>query len=272
MKIKTMNFTNIKLVVSDMDGTLLNENNEVSTRFLEQFEALKKHGIHFVAASGRQYQSIQHKLEPIKNEISIIAENGGIIQHAQETKVLLKLSQNDVIKCIELLRTIKNCFIVLCGRKSAYIETTNKKFIHELKKYYSAVESVNDLTKITEDDFLKIAVYHFESSENYIYPHVRDLKDNYQVIVSGQNWLDISHIEANKAYALKMLQQNMGLSSQETLVFGDYNNDIGMIELADLSFAMENAHPNVKKVAKYLTKSNAEEGVEDIIDQLLKLK
>ena len=53
-----MDFSKIKLIVSDMDGTLLNPKSEVSTRFLNQFKELKKRNIHFVAASGRQYQSI----------------------------------------------------------------------------------------------------------------------------------------------------------------------------------------------------------------------
>ena len=72
-----MDLSRVKLVVSDMDGTLLNEKNEVSTRFFEQFKELQKRNIHFAAASGRQYQSILSKLDCIKNDISIIGENGG---------------------------------------------------------------------------------------------------------------------------------------------------------------------------------------------------
>lgn len=267
-----MDFSNIKLVVSDMDGTLLNENHEVSERFYKQFKALQKRNIHFVAASGRQYQSIQQKLYDIKDDISIIGENGGIMQHANETKVLLKLSKTDVAACIEVLRKIDDCYIVLCGRKAAYIETSDDKFIEILKNYYSEVMPVENLLQVKDDDFLKIAVFHFESSESYIYPHVKAFENKYQVIVSGQNWLDISHIEANKAYALKILQKDLGLTSKETLVFGDFNNDIEMLKLADYSYAMANAHPNVKKQAKHQTKSNNEEGVEHVLDELINSK
>jgi len=265
-----MDFSNIKLIVSDMDGTLLNDRNEVSSRFFEQFKALKDRKIHFVAASGRQYQSILQKLDPIKDEISIIGENGGIMQHENSTQVLLKLSENDVLQCIDVLRRVDDCFIVLCGRKAAYVETKNTRFLSILKRYYAEIKPVEDLTKVTDDDFLKIAVYHFESSEEFVYPHIQKLKDDFQVIVSGQNWLDISHSLADKSYALKKLQQAMGLTEKDTLVFGDYNNDVGMLKLANMSFAMENAHPNVKQIARFQTKSNAEEGVEHIIDQLLR--
>jgi hypothetical protein len=90
-----------------------------------------------------------------------------------------------------------------------------------------------------------------------------------QVIVSGEHWLDISHNNANKGYALNILQHQLGITKEETMVFGDYNNDLKMLELADFSYAMENAHQNVKNVAKYQTKSNDEQGVEFILEQLI---
>ncbi|MFI1745126.1 HAD family hydrolase [Thalassobellus sediminis] len=264
-----MDFSKVKLVVSDMDGTLLNNNSEVSNRFFNQFEKLKQRNIHFVAASGRQYQSILEKLDTIKHDISIIAENGGIMQHNNRTNILLKLSSENVLKTINTLRTIEGCYIVLCGRKSAYIETNEPNFISKFSKYYAEYKIVDDLTEVTNDDFLKIAVYHFESSETYIFPHLKALTNQLQIIVSGQNWLDISHANANKGYALSMLQEKMGIHKNETMVFGDYNNDLEMLKLAHFSFAMENAHPDVKKIANFETKNNSEEGVETILEQLL---
>ena len=73
-----MDLSKVKLVVSDMDGTLLNSKGEISDLFFELFHKLKKQNIHFCAASGRQYHSIVHKLAIIKDDIFIIAENGGI--------------------------------------------------------------------------------------------------------------------------------------------------------------------------------------------------
>ena len=73
-----MNLSKVKLVVSDMDGTLLNSKGEVSPLFFDLFKQLKEKNIIFCAASGRQYNSIVSKLDAIKNDIYIIAENGGI--------------------------------------------------------------------------------------------------------------------------------------------------------------------------------------------------
>ncbi|WP_218846984.1 HAD family hydrolase [Winogradskyella forsetii] len=264
-----IDLSKVKLVVSDLDGALLNTNNEVSPRFFKQFEKLKQRNIHFVATSGRQFQSIIDKLYSIKDCISIIGENGGIIQHNNRVKVLLELTRTDVTRCVDVLRTIPECFIVLCGIKAAYIESSHNKFLSHLKNYYSVIKSVEDLNELYDDKFLKIAVYHFNSSEELVFPYLDFLKDRYQVIVSGQHWLDISHIKANKSYALKIIQEQRGISKEETLVFGDYNNDLEMLELAQFSYAMANAHPNVRDIASYITKSNSEEGVEHIIDKLL---
>jgi Cof subfamily protein (haloacid dehalogenase superfamily) len=264
-----MDYSKIKLVVSDMDGTLLNDKHQVSARFFKQFELLKKNNIKFIAASGRQFQSIVEKLKPIQDDIGIIAENGAIAKYEGDKNVLLKLEHKSVVECIETTRNIEDCYIVLCANKSAYIESSDNKFYETLTQYYSEVKKVDDLTKVENDDFVKIAIYHFNSTEKSVYPHLKHLESEFQVIVSGQNWLDISHKHANKAYALKIIQEKLNISPSETLVFGDYNNDLGMLALGDYSYAMENAHPRVKGKARYKTKSNTEEGVEIILERVI---
>ena len=87
-----MNFSKVKLVAVDMDGTLLNSKHEVSNRFFNIYNELKKKKIHFVVASGRQYQSIIDKLDIIKNEITIIAENGGVIRQLNKEPIFVDLS------------------------------------------------------------------------------------------------------------------------------------------------------------------------------------
>jgi len=266
-----MDLSKIKLVVTDMDGTLLNSKHEVSSKFFELFDKLKNH-IHFVAASGRQYHSISHKLNSIKNEITIIAENGGIAKQGSQELLLTYLPIEKAQKLIPIVRNIKGGYTVLCGRKSAYIETQDEYFISLFDEYYSKYEIVDDLFQVVTDEFLKIAIYHLESSEKHLYPSFKHLENDMKIKVSGKNWLDVSHSNANKGYALKHLQNKLGVSQKETMVFGDYNNDLEMLELAYYSFAMKNATSSVKKVARFETKSNDEGGVEFILEQLLRSK
>ena len=264
-----MDFSKVKLVVTDMDGTLLNSKSEVSDRFFEVYHQLKKHNIQFIAASGRQYFSIADRFEDIKDEITIVAENGAFAKHGNQELFTSALPFEYISRTINILRNLNNVFIVLCGKNSAYIETKDKQFINMFKNYYSEYRLVDDLTKITEDTFFKIAAYHFDCSETHIYPDVKLLENDLQVIISGKNWLDISHNNANKGFALKMLQNKLGITKEETMVFGDYNNDLKMLALADFSYAMENAHPNVINISNYQTKSNDEQGVEMVLEQLI---
>lgn len=266
-----MNLEKVKLVVSDMDGTLLNSKGEVSAQFFKLFQQLKKQNIIFCAASGRQYHSIIDKLTPIKNEIFVIAENGGLAQKGNDVFVLNTLSSQKIKKMIPVLRDIENAYIVLCGKNRAYIESRNKDFINLFQEYYNNYTIVDDLTTIVDkEEFLKIAIYHPESSETYIYPKVKKFESDILIKVSGKNWLDISDEKANKGNALKTVQKKLNITKAQTMVFGDYHNDIEMLKEADFSFSMKNAHRDIKEIASYKTESNDNFGVEIILEKLIK--
>lgn len=266
-----MDLSKVKMVVSDMDGTLLNTNHEVSNSFFELFEKMHQKGIIFVAASGRQYHSIVDKLLPIKNDIVIIAENGGFVMQKDLELLATPLPNNDKNHVLDILEPIKDIHPVLCGKHSAYIKNGSKEFEAKLREYYTDYNVVENLKEFN-GEILKIAIYHFESSEKHIYPNVSHLEDKLKVKVSGENWVDISSPNAHKGFALSKVQELYNVTPEETMVFGDYNNDLEMLALADFSFAMENAHPNVKKAANYLTESNSNLGVEIILKELLDQK
>jgi len=263
-----MNLSKIKMVVSDMDGTLLNDNHEVSPTFFSLFEQLKKKGIKFVAASGRQYHSIINKLAPIKNDILVIAENGGLTMHKNEELHATVLPKRHIKNILSLLETDKNIHSILCTRKAAYVTNTTNNFTQILAEYYTSYKVVPSLEAVDEE-ILKIAIYHPESSEKYIYPLVNNLEDTLLVKVSGKNWVDVSSALANKGHALSQLMKQYSISADEILVFGDYLNDLEMLQLSNYSIAMKNAHPQVLKTASYVTKSNNELGVEVLLQQLL---
>ena len=139
------------------------------------------------------------------------------------------------------------------------------------QEYYSAHEIVQDLTTIpNHNPIIKIALYHSESSEQFIYPSVKQFEDDFLLKISGKNWLDISNLNANKGTAIKFLQEKMSITPEQTMVFGDYLNDLEMLEAAKFSFAMKNAHEKVKKTARFITENNSNLGVEKIIEQVLK--
>lgn len=251
-----------------MDGTLLNSNHEVSDRFFELFEKLKQRDIVFVAASGRQYNSIVDKLELIKNDIIVIAENGGFAMQNGTELLSTPMDNNLKNDVLRILENVPDVHPVLCGKKNAYLLGTSDKFVDKLKEYYTEFEILDDL-KDFNGEIMKIAIFHFESSEKYIYPEVCHLEGPLKVKVSGANWVDISSPNAHKGFALQKIQELHHINPSETLVFGDYNNDLEMLALADYSFAMENAHPNVKEAANYTTTTNDDFGVERVLEKML---
>lgn len=263
-----MNLADIKLVVTDMDGTLLDSNHQVSPRFFELQRELSRRGVRFAAASGRQYQSIAVKLSPILDEVFVIAENGGLVRH--QGQELLSTPLDPVIRdeVLDTLENIKDVHAVLCGKDRAYLLPPTPAFQKQLGEYYSEFEYLERLVAFP-GEIMKIAVYHFESAEKYVYPAVAPYEDRLKVKVSGAHWVDLSDQKAHKGHALELLQHKLGIPPEATLVFGDYNNDLEMLARAGFSYAMANAHPNVQRAAKYTTLSNDEQGVEHVLEQLL---
>lgn len=263
-----MDLSKIKMVVTDMDGTLLNSNHQVSPFFFQLFEALKKKNILFVAASGRQYNSIVDKLRPIKDDIIIIAENGGFAMHREKELLSTPLNPKHTQKILDILDTIEGAYPVLCSKYNAYVTNKSNKFVAKLREYYTEFNILDTLSDF-DGEIVKIATYHFDSSEKFLYPPVQHFEKELKVKISGENWMDISDVNAHKGFALQKIQELHGILPEETMVFGDYNNDLEMLALAHYSFAMENAHPNVLKAANYTTGSNDNLGVERILERLV---
>ncbi len=268
-KITKMNLSDVKLVVTDMDGTLLNSKHEVSDLFFELFELLKANNIHFVAASGRQYHSILEKLAVIKEHITIVAENGAYIVKNEKELFVNAISQNDVENLLQLCNNIDGVHLVVCGKNKAYILNESEQFQNTIAEYYTEYKVLNSFDELPVDDFFKIALCHHQGSEEFIYPFVQHLENEWQIKISGKLWIDISQYSSHKGNAIAKIQEQYNITEAQTMAFGDYNNDLEMLEKAAFSYAMENAHPKVKEVAKYQTLTNDNNGVEKVLQKLI---
>jgi len=268
LELFSMELSKVRLVVTDMDGTLLNSKHEVSARFFEVYYKLRDKGVLFVAASGRQYNNIVSKLVPIKDDLIFIAENGGFVMKGEEEWLATPLDGQLKNSILEIIKGNPDIYPVLCTKHMAYIRKDHTQFVSLLQEYYENFEYLDNLIDY-EDEVMKIAVFHAQDSEKYIYPLVRDFEDELKVKVSGQQWVDLSHKDAHKGHALREVQARLNISPAETMVFGDYNNDLEMMGEASFSYAMANAHPNVKAAARYETASNDDFGVELVLEKLL---
>lgn len=266
-----MPIQDIKFIAADMDGTLLNEKSELPSQFFNVFEQLKERDILFAAASGRQYYSLLDTFSPIKDEMIFIAENGTVVMHQGQQLYSCTMPKEEIHQIITLARTVENAHIVLAGIQSAYIETKDPHAVEEFSKYYHRCQYVEDLLDVNDDDFIKIAICHFEGSEEKIFPTLnKSFGSSHKVVVSGKIWLDVMNNAASKGDAIRKLQQRLDFTFEQTMSFGDYLNDTELLQESYYSYAMENAHEKIKELARFRAPSNKDEGViTTIIEQVL---
>ena len=270
--VKLDHVPDIRLIACDMDGTLLDDIHAIHDDFWPLIDQLHALGIVFCPASGRQYYNLLERFEPIADELIFIAENGSyVVRGGAElsSDCLSRDVARDLIRVVrELVSGTANVGAVLCGKRSAYIERTDADFFAEVDKYYRRLDRVNDLLAV-EDDFLKLAVFDFESSERVSYPAFSGFRATQQVVVSGEHWLDVMAPQANKGSGLRHIQDILHISREQTMVFGDFLNDLEMMGEATYSFAMANAHPLLKERASYLAPGNTDNGVVRTIKSVL---
>ncbi len=265
----SMSEQKIKFIAADMDGTLLDEQGQLDPSFFALYEELKDQGIQFAAASGRQYYSLIHTFEPIKDEMLFIAENGTLVMHRGEELYSCTIEQDSISQIIQTVRQIPHAHVVLCGKNSAYIETQDPQALEEIHKYYNRCESVADLLDV-KDEFIKVAICHFGGTAEFVYPTVNELfGETHKVVVSGKIWLDVMNAEASKGAAIERLQNELRFTYHETMTFGDYFNDLEMLQASFHSYAVENAHEGVKKIARFRAPSNQDKGVFSVIRNYL---
>lgn len=259
----------IKLIASDIDGTLVNDEKQFAPDFFHILKELNKRNIKFVAASGRSKYSLEEIFKPYENELLYVSDNGAFVSDNQTEYCTHKLNKDDVAAVVEMLLELDEIQIVLCGKYKSYLINFQEQFLEQVKVYYNVFEIVDDYKSI-EDDFLKIAVYDSKGSSKHSHPKVKDnLPEGLCAIATSAVWMDIMDCSVNKGRGVEALQKVFDISPDETMVFGDYFNDIEMFKKAKYSFAMENACDEVKKHCNYCAKNNNDFGVTEKIKEMV---
>lgn len=257
----------IKLIATDMDGTLLDENGMLPEGFFDTLERLKEKNIKFVAASGRPYATLYKNFQPKSDYLDYICDNGSYVVLNDKEPVINDLDRNVVHQVIKACDDIDNVVVILCGVNGAYHRPCPQKFLNEIDKYYIQKHIVDDLYSV-DDNIFKIAVCDLSISAENSYKILNPLfgAEN-KVVVSGALWVDINGKCVNKGAALREIQEAYNISYDETMVFGDFYNDIEMLKEGRYSFVMENANEDMKQYGNFIAKSNREAGVIQAINE-----
>jgi Cof subfamily protein (haloacid dehalogenase superfamily) len=260
----------VRLVVADMDGTLLDEQGRIPAAFWPVLERLRERGIAFAVASGRQYATLAGLFGSATGGITFISENGA---HVVRDGSVLHANRIDPGFCRSLVLSVRRLArqhdvgLVWCGRRAGHVERRDAGFVREAARFYHRLELADDLTEV-DDPAVKFAVYD-GAGDGAVAAAVGRACHPHTVVTSARHWMDVMAPGLNKGVAVRQLQRDLGVSARQTLAFGDYLNDLEMLDAAEHSFAMANGHPEVLRRARHRAPSNRDAGVVDVIDRVL---
>lgn len=257
----------IRLIATDMDGTLLDDDRQIHAHLWPLVEQLNDRGVMFCPASGRHHVSLRRNFSPIARDVTYIASNGAHVlvgEREQHSDCLDPALAADVLATI--LR-VDDAHAILLGKHGAYLEAGDEHAFDWIEAFAPPVTVVDDLVEAVDllvgrgDGVLSVGIFDARSAEQNSLPALGHLREKVNVMATHHTWVDVVSPTADKGTAVAALQADLGIGPDQTMVFGDFLNDLGMMDRATYSFAMANAHPDVKARASWTAPSNAENGV-----------
>ncbi len=251
-----------RLFVSDMDGTLLSDNKDLPYDFAETVRKISDAGDFFSFASGRSYMGLKSMYGSYSEDFGYICDNGGNVVFHEKVLKQDTLSKEEIVEISQLLSLHPKLVLIYCGIHTVYVmknqpmdEEQRKELVHYYPTY-SEIESTDDI----EDGVLKVAVLFLDDIKKNILPQMK-LSAGLEYPVTAYVWIDIFHKNLSKGEGIAELQKHLGITRENTYVFGDYYNDLSLADFAGTSFAMENAVDEVKEKFTYTIGSNEDGAV-----------
>ena len=285
----------IKLIASDMDGTFLNTKHKISEENLKAVKKAEAMGVEFTIVTGRAFPSIDNYAREAKLNCEFVLMNGAeyrdkdgnVIESISIDKNNLKeihkiMSRNglllDIFSNKGRLILDKKIFDEQILEKAKWFNKNDsiedaQKFIDEMMKRDNVqfLESIDEVIENDEIEVYKIITFNLDLE--LIVETKKELSkiEGLSVVSTFSNDIEISHLEAQKGKILSKVIEKKGYSKEEVIVIGDSFNDYSMFEEFENSYAMGNAVDEIKKIARYVTDTNDNNGVAKAIYQALSI-
>ena len=284
----------IKLIASDMDGTLLNHNHKIPKKNVKLINFAKNQGIEFVVATGRAYYEALPALNEENINCDVISFNGGIVYDKNGNIIsITPMLPKDLYYTIEILKSFDISY-QLYTKNTIYttsIETDINAYIDLIRSngyepdvehlraeaqqklevgYITEVENIELYLNEKENPPIKIIAISNDISKLENAAKLLSENKSISVTSSGANNIEIMHKNATKGEALKEIAKIYGINLENAVAIGDNLNDQAMLDIVGYSVAMKNGNIKLKEQAKYVTeKTNSEGGVADTIFKLI---
>lgn len=272
----------IKMIVTDMDGTFLDDNNTYAhDHFQQLFKKMQAKGIKFVAASGSQYQRLQNQFATVAQIMDFISLNGSIVHSGDQLVSVDQLSDEDLATILRILaenfRPEDIMQQTISGLNRTYVDkSTPADVVKIVKRYYNEIELVDDLphfsSHLVKDAITKVGVT-FDFKGDFV-NQAKTLRAALPKTVISQNSGFHTELIGNagidKVTGIKQLQDRYNIANDEIATFGDNENDLAMLKMTPYGFAMQNAEPTFKQqVTNVTVNDNNHDGVLQTIEAII---
>lgn len=222
----------IKLAASDIDGTLLQGGKkEIDKAVFEQIRRLKKKGVLFAAASGRQYTSLRRLFAPVADDIVYVCENGAIVYRDGQIAGKRPMEREAAERLIAQIQGHEDMEVLISGADTSYMMPKRQDYLDHIRYFVgNNITQIGSVEEIRED-ILKVAAYCRSGAAGYDRAFGDPWRRSVNVALSGEKWLDFT--VADKGWGLKELCRTLGISMEETIAFGDNFNDLPMLESSE---------------------------------------
>jgi len=279
MKVKKAN--NIDLIITDLDGTLLNSHHSVSKKDLQILRKLKQKGIYSVIATGRSFFSVK-KVLPMDFPIDYLIFSCGAGIMEWNSKNIIFSSQMDPQQVVEISKKLISMdldFMIQSpipdNHKFFYYHSgrENPDFHRRIELYKKFAEPLNTNLKDYGPASQIIAI---SEDGKHIFSKIKNKIKNIHIVRSTSpldyktNWIEIFAQGISKAHTARWLCDKLGISHNNTLAIGNDYNDVKLLEWANASFVVENAPEEIKECFT-VTKSNNNSGFSEAVKKVIEI-
>lgn len=269
----------IKLIATDMDGTLLDPKGQVDIPRLEKIlDQLEERGIRFVIATGNEIHRVKQLLGHLTERVVLIVANGARIFEGNQLLQAQTWDDDMVNRALEFFkgRECQDQFVVtsmnggFVKEGTVFTELENFMTPEMIELFYQRMNFVEELESHLFGGVLKMSLVVGEERSDSVLEEINQLFNGHvQAVSSGYGCIDILQSGIHKAWGLQELLKRWDIKAEEIMAFGDSENDVEMLQLAGIAYAMENADDKAKAVATNFAPSNSQAGVYQVLEDWL---
>ena len=259
----------MKLIVSDLDGTLLNEHSQISDKTREVIRKLNEKGVDFAIATGRSIGSARVFKQTLGLDIYLICNNGANIYNKNEDTIFEKVMDEDLVKKIIGFFRENNISYNGFYQRNAYTEEGTPESVVTIEKGFNIVELRNSesfpvMSKIIVKDNPEIIRALAEKMKTLF-------ADTVDITISQPRCLDIVHKDCSKGKGIKIIAEKMNIPLENIMAFGDGENDFDMLQTVGHPVVMENGLQSMKEKICNIAPKNTDNGVAEYLEKFFNL-